>query len=233
MNWAQISEYLQTLSVGTIAIRLALAFVCAGIPGVERQHKLRPAGLRTHILVGLGAALAMMIPQFLLTQGVSTDATRMGAQVISGIGFLGAGTILVSRSGRRQVTGLTTAASLWTSACMGLAIGCGFYAGALLTCLFMMVAMIVLAKLGRAIKRGARYTELQLCLSDASALRAVLAALEAEQVSIISLQTEQTSFQGSRALLARIELMCQGKPAGVWLVSTAAGCDGVWQAEEV
>ncbi len=111
----------------TNIFRILFAAVAGGIIGFEREHKNRPAGLRTHALVSIGAAIVMLIPIELISSGVSTDkfdVTRLGAQVISGIGFLGAGTII--RNGA-TVKGLTTAASLWVAAIIGLAIGAGNY----------------------------------------------------------------------------------------------------------
>ena len=120
-----LSEYNAVSAV----VRLALALVCGGIIGIDRGRKRRPAGFRTHMIVCMGAALTMLISQHLLQRGYATDISRLGAQVVSGIGFLGAGTIIVT--GRQQIKGLTTAAGLWASACMGLAIGAGFYIGAI------------------------------------------------------------------------------------------------------
>ncbi|MDR1465026.1 MAG: MgtC/SapB family protein [Oscillospiraceae bacterium] len=114
------------LTVKTL-LRLGMAALCGGIIGYEREHSHRPAGLRTHILVAVGSALVMCTASFIFA-GENTDPTRMGAQVISGIGFLGAGTIL--REGF-SVKGLTTAASLWAVSCIGLAVGSGFWGGAL------------------------------------------------------------------------------------------------------
>ena len=117
------------------AFKLVLAAVCGGFIGYERQHSHRPAGFRTHILVAVGAALVMITSSFLTDQYqevMQIDPTRMSAQVISGIGFLGAGTIL--REGF-SVKGLTTAASLWAVSCVGIAVGSGFYAGALIATL--------------------------------------------------------------------------------------------------
>ena len=116
-----------------ITLRLGLAVLCGGVIGFERGQKGRPAGLRTHILVCLGSALAMVTNQHIFLN-MTGDPTRLGAQVISGIGFLGAGTIIVT--GNRQVKGLTTAAGLWASACMGLALGIGYYQAALIACFF-------------------------------------------------------------------------------------------------
>jgi len=110
-------------------LKLVVAAVLGGIIGSERQHSHRAAGLRTHMLVTVGAALVMCMSVYVTGRYGGSDVMRLGAQVISGIGFLGAGTIL--REGF-SVKGLTTAASLWAVACIGLAAGIGFWPGALL-----------------------------------------------------------------------------------------------------
>lgn len=120
--------------------RMILAGICGGIIGFERELKGKPAGLKTFSFVCMGATLAMVTNEYIMKYltGGSGDAARMAAQVISGIGFLGAGTIMVS--GANQIRGLTTAAALWVTAALGIAIGCGFYfgaiAGTVLVCLF-------------------------------------------------------------------------------------------------
>ena len=132
-----VIPYLREMNFVSVMFRLILAMVCGGMIGLERGRKRRPAGFRTYMLVCLGAALTMLLSQYEFAMvmgpwkgiaqelGMKTDVSRFGAQVINGIGFLGAGTILVT--GRQEVKGLTTAAGLWASACMGLAIGAGFY----------------------------------------------------------------------------------------------------------
>ena len=125
MEW-QLSE----LNFVSCFVRIALALVLGGIVGVEREKKGRPAGLRTYMLVCSGSALVMMTNQYLAVCYPQVDVSRMASQVISGIGFLGAGTIILT--GKNQVRGLTTAAGLWAVACLGLAIGIGFYYGAIL-----------------------------------------------------------------------------------------------------
>ena len=132
-------------------IKMVLAVVFSGVIGFEREHSHRPAGFRTHILVAVGSTLVMMTSKFVFLeyQGmVTVDPTRLGAQVISGIGFLGAGTIL--REGF-SVKGLTTAASLWAVSCIGLAVGAGYYIGALVTTL---VIYITLNTLKRFVAKG-------------------------------------------------------------------------------
>ena len=128
-----------------IAVRLLASCILGGIIGFEREatHH-RPAGFRTHILVSLGACLAMLVSQFAsdsLKGDLTIDPTRIGAQVVSGIGFLGAGAII--RHGL-SVKGLTTAASLWSVACVGLACGIGFYAGAVLATILIWAILMYL-----------------------------------------------------------------------------------------
>ncbi len=115
-----------------VAFRLILSIVLSGIIGLDRESTKKPAGLRTHILVSLGSTLIMLLSFF---GGELSASNRLSAKVISGIGFLGAGTILISERG--EVTGLTTAASLWVVAAIGLSVGAGFYFGALLTTVLM------------------------------------------------------------------------------------------------
>ncbi|MFA6846035.1 MAG: MgtC/SapB family protein, partial [Sphaerochaetaceae bacterium] len=128
----------------TIILRVFIAIICSGVLGFERTRKRRPAGVRTYMLVCLGAALTMMTSQYVAINVGDTDVTRLGAQVISGIGFIGAGTIICT--GYHQIKGLTTAAGLWASACMGLAIGIGFIYGAIVTCIAMFFVMTLMDK---------------------------------------------------------------------------------------
>ncbi|HHU63069.1 MAG TPA: MgtC/SapB family protein [Clostridiales bacterium] len=133
-----------------ILIRIVLAGVLGGIIGIERESINRPAGFRTHILVCVGSALVMITSQYifsLYSSKVNLDPARLGAQVISGIGFLGAGTIIKERA---SVKGLTTAASLWAVSCVGLAVGVGFYIGAVVASGIIYLVLVVL-------KRGEKY----------------------------------------------------------------------------
>ncbi len=121
---------LRELTLASVLFRTFLAMLLGGILGYEREKKRHPAGFRTYLVVCLGSSLAMMTGIYLNDLTGNGDPARIAAQVISGIGFLGAGTILVTR--QRQVRGLTTAAGLWASACLGLALGAGFYSGAII-----------------------------------------------------------------------------------------------------
>ena len=125
--------------------RLITAVILGGIIGFEREHSHRPAGFRTHILVSVGSALIMMTAIYISKhiEG-EIDLSRMSAQVVSGVGFLGAGTIL--REGF-SVKGLTTAASLWAVSCIGLAIGAGYYTGALVATIVIYLTLNTFKKL--------------------------------------------------------------------------------------
>ena len=137
----------------SLSLRLVLACVLGGIIGYERENMHRPAGFRTHILVCVGSALVMVTSEFIFKRyigQVNLDPTRLGAQVISGIGFLGAGTII--REGF-NVKGLTTAASLWAVSCVGIAAGIGFYEGAIAATILIYITLILLRKIERAFSK--------------------------------------------------------------------------------
>ena len=154
---AQESLHLRELTVVSVLLRLTLAMLLGGLIGMQRQRMHRPAGFRTYMMVCMGAALTMILGQFELhllmnewadyaaAIGTKVDISRFGAQVINGVGFLGAGTILVTE--KQQVKGLTTAAGLWASACMGLAVGAGFYEGVLLVFVLILVAVVLLPRI--------------------------------------------------------------------------------------
>lgn len=125
-----VLKFLTDINLWEIMLRAVLAVIAGGVIGLERGKQGRAAGMRTHILVCLGAALTAMTGEFAVeVLGNSGDMLRVSAQVISGIGFLGVGTILLK--GRFQITGLTTAAGLWAAATLGIALGIGFYVGAI------------------------------------------------------------------------------------------------------
>ena len=159
-------DYLRQLNMPSVMLRLTLSMMFGGMIGLERGRKGRAAGFRTYMLVCLGAALTMLLSQYenyMLAHGwapaaaeigIRTDVSRFGAQVINGIGFLGAGTIIVT--GRQEVKGLTTAAGLWASACMGLAIGAGFYECVAIAFFLIFLSVHVLSPLESLIIESAR-----------------------------------------------------------------------------
>ena len=151
MHFDEIMDLLHEVNVWSAGFRVLLALLLGGLIGLERGRHGRAAGLRTHILVCVGAAVAALVGLYSCqVLSLGGDAMRIGAQVISGIGFLGVGTILVRN--RDKVTGLTTAAGLWATACIGLAVGVGFYSVALFAFLAVSLTMSLLIYLERAIK---------------------------------------------------------------------------------
>ena len=154
--WEELN-FLREMNFVSMLLRLVLAMLFGGFIGLERERKRRPAGFRTYMLVCLGAALTMLLSQyesFMVTHdwheaaaqiGLRTDVSRFGAQVINGIGFLGAGTIIVT--GKQEVKGLTTAAGLWAAAIVGLCLGGGFYEGGICATALILAAEMFLSKL--------------------------------------------------------------------------------------
>ena len=141
-------DLLQEFNGVSVTVRVLLAAVLGGLVGSERGRRGRAAGMRTHVLVCLGAAMTSMVGLYSAeVLGFTNDPLRVSAQVISGIGFLGAGTIMTRN--HAQITGLTTAAGLWATASLGLCIGTGFYGGVLAAFLVIMVTMVALPSLER------------------------------------------------------------------------------------
>lgn len=185
--WNEFWAWAQQLTPATSFLRLGIAAILGGIIGMERGRHGRAAGMRTHILVCLGAALTTLVGLFtVLRMGMSSDPLRVSAQVISGIGFLGVGTILIKD--RFQVTGLTTAAGLWATAAIGLAVGVGFYEAALLTVLIVLTANALLPFLERNIKHRTANSHLYAevndinCVNDFAALVTHVYQMESLQV---------------------------------------------------
>ena len=153
-----VMNYLRELNLVSILFRIFLSVLIGGFLGMERGKKNRPAGLRTYILVCLGSALVMMTNQYVYLIYQTGDPTRLGAQVISGVGFLGAGTIILT--GRNKIMGITTAAGLWTAACSGLAIGVGFYEGAVLGGIVIAFTVSGMLKFDIWLRKKSKYLEL-------------------------------------------------------------------------
>lgn len=150
-------DFLRDFNLVTILIRLLLAMLFGGLIGVERESKRRPAGFRTHILICVGSALTTLTSQYLyLELHMYTDLARLGAQVVAGMGFIGAGTIIITK--RKDVKGLTTAAGLWTTAIIGLSLGAGYYEGGIAGTIAVLTVELILGKLEHKYIR--KYTQL-------------------------------------------------------------------------
>ncbi len=177
---------LRELSFLSIVIRISLAFALGGIVGIERGIKNRPAGLRTYMLVCLGSCIVMILSQYVHLLYGAGDPSRMGAQVISGIGFLGAGTIIVTK--QNQIRGLTTAAGLWSSACIGLAVGIGFYELAAVGGAAILMVLTVMQTIDNLMHRKIKTIEIYAELQDDITVGVFLSYMKQNDISTSNLQ---------------------------------------------
>ena len=196
--------YLRDLNLVSAIIRLLLSMLVGGVLGLERGKQGRAAGMRTHTLVCLGSTLVAMMGIFTISElGFTGDPLRVAAQVVSGIGFLGVGTILIK--GRFQITGLTTAAGLWCTAAIGLALGAGYYEAALITFLLCVLTVTVVHRLEYTINR--KYTRFGIYVeirSDADVRRTISYMQENFRVSDIQVTSPRSSTPGNVGIEANI-----------------------------
>lgn len=188
----------------TVVLRIVAAVLFGGMIGMERELKNRPAGLRTYMLVCTGACIVMLTNQYIYQVTKVGDPMRMGAQVVSGIGFLGAGTIIVTR--RNQIKGLTTAAGLWAAAGVGLALGVGFYEAAIVGCVSVFLIMSGLQKLDQYMRKKSRQVEIYVELGHEISLGGFVHTLRSHDVELFNVQREQMEEHegGYRAYIATI-----------------------------
>lgn len=222
---------LQVTRMFEVALKLILALVCGGVLGIERGRKKRPAGFRTYMLVCMGAALVMMTNQYICERYMTGDPSRLGAQVISGIGFLGAGTIITT--GHSRVKGLTTAAGLWASGCIGLAIGIGFYEGAVLGTIMIFVAMASLSSLDEQIINSARLITLYLEMENMSAIKNLSAFLKEKNVKLVDLETESLAKSDGGGTAATITVKVPTQKMMTMITYMIEAVDGITHVEEI
>lgn len=225
-------DALRDLTPLSISVRMVLAVVCGGLIGLEREHKRRPAGFRTHILICLGAAMTTLTGQYLfLDRHYYTDIARLGAQVIAGIGFIGAGTIIVTR--RRRVKGLTTAAGLWACAVVGLACGAGFYEGAGCATVLILLAEVVFSKLEYRYLKRSPEVSLYVEYSRDVSLDEVIRLIRSRDVAISDLEITRGSEAGQQNACAIFTLQLARRSRYEQLLGDMAGLDGVSAVEEL
>ena len=219
---------LDTLS---IVVRLVLAVVCGGVIGLERERKRRPAGFRTHILICLGAAMTTLTSQFIsLELGLFSDPARLGAQVIAGIGFIGAGTIIVTK--RRQVKGLTTAAGLWVSAIVGLCCGAGFFEGAVVTTVIILIAELVFSRLEYFIISHARVSNIYVEYSSTEVLGKIIDTIKQADAFIIDLEISKKASSDQK-LTVSFSIKAPRKTSCQTIITHLSEVEGVLSVEEL
>ena len=223
--------------------RLGVAALCGGVIGLERGRKRRPAGFRTHMLVCMGATLAMLISQYLTMMAGAdwkwlytelgmqpTDAARLGAQVINGIGFLGAGTIIVT--GQQEVKGLTTAAGLWASACMGLCIGAGFVEGALVGCVLISITIILLTRVERMIMNRSRNLNLNIEFLHIDDLGRIISTIKEQDIRIFDVEIHKNK-NGTQLPSAVFSIRLPKKMHHAKVLTLIADVENVRSVEEL
>ena len=215
----------------SIFIRLSLAMLCGGVLGIERGKKNRPAGFRTYMLVCVGATLVMLTNQYLCEFYGTGDPARLGAQVISGIGFLGAGTIIVT--GRNRVKGLTTAAGLWACACVGLAIGIGFYTGAIIGCALILLVMSVLHRIDDRMTANTRILDMYMEFQKMSDLGVFMSAIKEHGMKISDIEMTKSNSTEDIGVAVLLTLKLEKKRPHTEIIELLSQMEGVRYIEEL
>lgn len=217
--------YLRELNMVSICLRIMLSLMIGGILGVERGRKNRPAGFRTYILVCLGASLVMMTNQYIYQMFGTSDPARMGAQVISGIGFLGVGTIIVT--GKQQIRGITTAAGMWTSACCGLAIGIGFYEGAVISGILVFLIMEFLEKMDGIVRNRSGIMDVYMEFDGKKTFGSFLTAVREMGFDTDNIQMNKNKFSKNREMNVTMTLLSRTKHTQEEMLELISKIEGV------
>ena len=219
---------LMELSELTIIVRVLLAALFSGLLGLERTRKRRPAGMRTYMLVCIGSAVVTITAQFMTTTFVG-DPGRMPAQIITGIGFLGAGTIMVTRYNR--VKGLTTAAGLWGVACLGIAVGIGFYFCAIITFAVQLFVMGYADKIEHAYTRRLRRLAVFVIFNDVTDIKPFMKKMRDSGIEAFDAETTKSDNKQGIGLFCVLKLpQTLDRKTSMQMVEA---CKGVLYAEEI
>lgn len=219
------------LNIFSIVLRLVLALLFGGLIGLERGAERHPAGFRTHILVCVGAALAMITNQYMVDiWPAQVDPSRIGAQVITGVGFLGAGTIILT--GQNKIRGLTTAAGLWASACIGLAVGIGFYSGALIGTVLIYISLELLPRIEAAVYRKAGNLALYIEVTDRAVFKTVMESLKAQGITIEDMDFSRGSVLTQQGVGFSVRLRLPRKLAADSVIDSLNRIEGVTLVDE-
>lgn len=235
--------YLHELNLASMMLRIILAMIVGGIIGFEREKKGRPAGFRTYMLVAVGATMTVILSQYLdymlnnrwvLTAdhiGIKTDLSRFGAQVINGVGFLGAGTIIVT--GRQEVKGLTTAAGLWASACMGIAIGAGFYECMIIGTLLIVGCMKLLPFIENVVTNRARNMSIYVGMDSIENLGGVVGYMKLSGIGLFDVEVDKAENENLSHVNALFSIRLPKHLQHAEVLAKIATMDGIIAIEEV
>ena len=236
-------DYLRQCNLPAVALRLVLSMIFGGMLGIERAKKGRAAGFRTYMFVCMGAALTVLLSQYesmMLSGpwnsvaqevGIRTDVSRFGAQVINGIGFLGAGTIIVT--GKQEVKGLTTAAGLWASACMGLAIGASFYECVILAFLLIFLCIRFLPSLETAIVERARNMNIYVEFTSLDDVGEIIGKIKAQNAQIYGVDITRGKEQYAQRPSAVFSIRLNQRRAHEQVLTAISELENVTVIDEV
>ncbi len=235
--------FFRELNMASMMLRMILAMVVGGVIGFERERKGRAAGFRTYMLVALGAALTVILSQYLDCMldsfmkdaydavGRRTDVVRLGTRVVSGVGFLGAGTIIIT--GKQEVKGLTTAAGLWASACMGLAVGAGFIECVLVSFLLIVFSISVLPTIETMIINNSRNMLIYLETDDIVQLYSIISFIKREEIKIYDVQINKEDHPHLNSVNALLNIRLPMQVYHADLMAALSTLDGVITVDEV
>ncbi len=236
-------DYFRQLNFASVLLRLVLAMLLGGMIGLERGRKHRAAGFRTYMLVCLGSALTSIMSQYLFVQlgtawaeiaattGKQVDVSRFGAKVYSGIGFLAAGTIIVT--GRQEVKGLTTAAGLWASACMGIAIGAGFYECVIIAFVLMFLCIHFLPMVEVYLLENARNMNIYVELKSLDEIGTLLTRVKAQGVQIYSVEIDRGGEEHHRYPSAVLSVRLENHQQHPQILAALSEVKGVTMIDEI
>ena len=235
--------YLRELNLVSMCLRIVLAMIVGGFLGFDREIQHRPAGFRTYMLVAMAAASTAILSQYLDLMlntfwkdafdvvGRRTDLVRLGARVVSGIGFLGTGTIMITE--RKEVTGLTTACCLWAAACMGLAIGAGFYEGVLVGFVIVVLVMRLLPSLERVMLASSTRMNIFVEMDSLKDLHAVSEHMKAGGIRLYDMEMGKRETGGVSHVTGLFNVRLPGRRKHTEVLAALAVLPGIVAIEEV
>ena len=223
--------YIEEFNIVSVIVRLMLSTFAGAIIGLERRLHGKSAGVKTFSLVCLGSSLVMVTNEFLMDSYPSGDVARLGAQVISGVGFLGVGTIIIT--GRNYVKGLTTAASLWTTACLGIAFGSGYIAAGLIALLFVFLIMTVLSGIGRRADAYTPYIHLYLEIGREAGIEVLYDYVQENDFRISSIDKQQKLAINDKDLSLLVEIDLHKRLNHAEIVEALSKLEAVHYIEEI
>ena len=239
----QTLSYLRELNMTSMMLRVFLAMLMGGLIGIDREQKKRPAGFRTYMLVAMAAASTQILSQYLdlmldtqwaearAIVGNRTDVVRLGAQIVSGVGFIGTGTILLTE--RQEVKGLTTASCLWASACMGLAIGAGFYECVIVGIVLVVLVMKIFPLIDDSVLASSRNMNFYVEMDSVENLGTVVNCVKEKNIRIYDVDLGKVGQNGERHVRGLFSVKLPKRGPHTELLAKIATLDGIVAIEEI